>query len=53
MYRSFAAFCGADVARNYSARFLQAAPAGAQIAILGSNAQGSETRKNLADWHIS
>jgi hypothetical protein len=28
MYRSFAAFCGADVARNYSARFLKAVPAG-------------------------
>jgi hypothetical protein len=28
MYRSFAAFCGAGVARNYSARFLKAAPAG-------------------------
>jgi hypothetical protein len=28
MYRSFAAFCGADVARNYSAKFLKAIPAG-------------------------
>jgi hypothetical protein len=28
MYRSFAAFCSADVARNYSARFLEAVPAG-------------------------
>ena len=28
MYRSFAAFCGADAARNYSARFLEAVPAG-------------------------
>ena len=28
MYRSFEAFCGANVARNYSARFLKAAGAG-------------------------
>jgi hypothetical protein len=28
IYRSFEAFCGADVARKYSARFLKAAPAG-------------------------
>lgn len=28
MYRSFEAFCGADVARNYSARFLKAGPVG-------------------------
>jgi hypothetical protein len=30
MYRSFEAFCGADVARDYSARFLKAAPNGAK-----------------------
>jgi hypothetical protein len=28
MYRSFEAFCGAGVARNYSARFLKAVPTG-------------------------
>jgi hypothetical protein len=28
LYRSFEAFCGANVARNYSARFLKTAPAG-------------------------
>jgi hypothetical protein len=28
MYRSFEAFCGAGVARNYSARFLKTVPAG-------------------------
>ena len=27
MYRSFEAFCGADVARNYSAKFLKTVPA--------------------------
>jgi hypothetical protein len=27
MYRSFEAFCGADVARNYSAKFLKNVPA--------------------------
>jgi hypothetical protein len=26
MYRSFEAFCGADVARSYSAKFLKAEP---------------------------
>ena len=30
MYRSFEAFCGANVARDYSARFLKAAPNGAK-----------------------
>ena len=28
MYRSFEAFCGANVARNYSARFLRNVPSG-------------------------
>ena len=28
MYRSFEAFCGANVARNYSARFLKTVPSG-------------------------
>jgi len=28
MYRSFEAFCGAGVARNYSAKFLKAVPTG-------------------------
>jgi hypothetical protein len=28
MYRSFEAFCGANVARNYSAKFLKTVPAG-------------------------
>ena len=30
MYRSFEAFCGAYVARDYSARFLKAAGAGSK-----------------------
>ena len=41
MYRSFEAFCGAYVARNYSAKFLKAAPTGSKLRDLRSQlAQG-------------